>query len=386
MFTSWFSSLFGFEEGSYNETRGRFLLEPGATQGSFRLVSKANSRRFDVGTFSCPTLASLRAEARTLLERLGPQGPTVLSHRAVGDIFTEHHRPENRGAVFQVASQFNALEFAHAYAVPEEGVADYANDPTQGPACSLACGAATVFRNYFATVDPSRPNEGQRRDSQLNNADLLSRALSNIDRANGGSGEPLFRVVNGYTQGSVEGLTRLSTILADVDRDELIGALKISVHSRVGVDFANRGWGVPPAPTHVTQAFCSAVSCAYTRIETSHWAPLATMVLDGAYEATLLTAFVEKARGIGSGRVFLTLLGGGVFGNEDTWITASIARAVGIAEEMGLDVVLVHYRKISDDIVLAVGPVAAPTVAVRDDIEPRVDRRTRRCHGWPCLP
>jgi hypothetical protein len=75
-----------------------------------------------------------------------------------------------------------------------------------------------------------------------------------------------------------------------------------------------------------------------------------------------------------------------VFGNEDTWITASIARAVGIAEEMGLDVVLVHYRKISDDIVLAVGPVAAPTVAVRDDIEPRVDRRTRRCHGWPCLP
>ena len=161
MYFSWFLSLFGFEEGSYNEMRGWFVLQPGATPGSFRLVSKANSWRFDVGTFSCPTLASLRAKARALLERLGLQGPTVLTHRAVGDIFTKHHRPENRGAVFQVASQFNALEFAHAFAVPEGGVTNYANDPTQGPMCSLACSTATVFRNYFATVNLTRPRTKQ---------------------------------------------------------------------------------------------------------------------------------------------------------------------------------------------------------------------------------
>ena len=35
---------------------------------------------------------------------------------------------------------------------PEDGVTRYMHDPTQGPACAIAAGAATVYRNYFVPV------------------------------------------------------------------------------------------------------------------------------------------------------------------------------------------------------------------------------------------
>ena len=33
-------------------------------------------------------------------------------------------------------------------------------------------------------------------------------------------------------------------------------------------------------PTHVSQAFCSALSCGYTNVALEHWEPLATLVLE----------------------------------------------------------------------------------------------------------
>ncbi|HEX7391082.1 MAG TPA: hypothetical protein VF286_13305, partial [Acidiphilium sp.] len=45
----------------------------------------------------------------------------------------------------------------------------------------------------------------------------------------------------------------------------------------------------------------------------------------------------------GSNIVFLTLLGGGVFGNPDKWIYAAIRRALNLTISFGLDVRLVSY-------------------------------------------
>lgn len=66
--------------------------------------------------------------------------------------------------------------------------------------------------------------------------------------------------------------------------------------------------GQPPGPP-VTQAFCSALPAAA-------WAPSPRLVLEAAYEATLLTGVLKGARE-GSRRVQLTRLGGGAFGNAD---------------------------------------------------------------------
>ncbi|WP_207546773.1 hypothetical protein [Mycolicibacterium mucogenicum] len=73
-----------------------------------------------------------------------------------------------------------------------------------------------------------------------------------------------------------------------------------------------------------------------------HWEGFARLVLESAYEATLLAAVESVANG-GSNIVLLTRLGGGVFGNDGEWIDAAILRALRIVELAGLDVRLVSY-------------------------------------------
>lgn len=36
---------------------------------------------------------------------------------------------------------------------PEEGVTRYMHDLTQGPACAIAAGATSIWRNFFVPVD-----------------------------------------------------------------------------------------------------------------------------------------------------------------------------------------------------------------------------------------
>jgi hypothetical protein len=47
---------------------------------------------------------------------------------------------------------------------PEDGVTRYECDRTQGPACAIAAGAATIYRNYFAPVGSGH---GQTKDRQI---------------------------------------------------------------------------------------------------------------------------------------------------------------------------------------------------------------------------
>ncbi len=62
--------------------------------------------------------------------------------------------------MFQVASQFNLLEMISPNVTPDDGIGIYENDPTQGPACAIACGAGTIYRNYLVrsvTMSVNRP-------------------------------------------------------------------------------------------------------------------------------------------------------------------------------------------------------------------------------------
>ncbi len=45
----------------------------------------------------------------------------------------------------------------------------------------------------------------------------------------------------------------------------------------------------------------------------------------------------------GNSRVFLTLLGGGAFGNKTEWIIAAIRRALCLYQNVALDVQIVSY-------------------------------------------
>lgn len=60
------------------------------------------------------------------------------------------------------------------------------------------------------------------------------------------------------------------------------------------------------------------------------------------HEAALCTAAINASR-TGKNVVYLTLLGGGAFGNQDAWITAAIARAFHMFSHHGLDVQIVSF-------------------------------------------
>src|ERR1700677_3537359 len=137
----WFERLMGFsEEAGYDATQRRLLVE------SDEVVSTVNGQRYGIGELTLPTLAQLRG-------RVNPTGRQRSSVGIVtGDVRALHADPALEGAVFQVASQFNLLEMTSQHVTPEQGVARYAGDPTQGPACAMAAGAATIYRNYCVQV------------------------------------------------------------------------------------------------------------------------------------------------------------------------------------------------------------------------------------------
>jgi hypothetical protein len=110
---------------------------------------------------------------------------------------------------------------------------------------------------------------------------------------------------------------------------------------------------VGPDRLLVSQAFCSALPVAYSDISPDSWGPFAQLVLDAAYEATLCAAVLNARRGA-SHVVFLTLLGGGAFGNHTNWILSAIQRALGLTRHYDLDVRLVSYGAPSNELVAAI--------------------------------
>jgi hypothetical protein len=83
-----------------------------------------------------------------------------------------------------VASQFNALEMTGPRVTPENGVTRYKHGHTQGPACAIAAGAATIYRNYFA---PVADGIGQTADRQFDGlADIGVGRLARPSSTSGG--------------------------------------------------------------------------------------------------------------------------------------------------------------------------------------------------------
>ena len=313
---SWFSDLVGFSES-------HAAVHANLTVAGTLMTSAANGRTFGIGTLTTPSLKELRAAVGPLT------GGRLQFQQVVADVTVLHQRAENIGALFQVASQFNLLEMVGPHRTPEDGVTDYVYDRTQGPACAMAAGPATIYRNYFAPVGSQL---GQSADQQLD-------MLADIGAMLGNTNQQLWTMRNGYALCSADGLDTIRRRLTALDEsglDALRGALRIGVHRNVEV---TKGRGGGP----VTQAFCSALPVAYSPHGDHAWGPFAQLVLEASYEATLLAA-LRSARSGGSPRVFLTLLGGGAFGNRSEWIGQAIRRALLLLAQTELDVRIVSYR------------------------------------------
>ena len=315
---SWFENLTGCVGESPESVREHLFID------GRRLHSRLNGKSWLCGELETPTLAQLRQRVRIIKHDLGP----ISVRNIVGNVQHLHLNRANENAVFQVASQFNLLEMTSPRMTPECGVGIYEHDFTQGPACAIAAGAGTIYRNYFVDING---RIGQTADNQI---DCLSGIAKLLDTSN----QRLWKMVNGYALPSAEGLEEINRKLESMDEaalDAVRQALQIGLHWDTQVTLG--------AAAHtVSQAYCSAMPVVYTLHTKELWAPLAKLVLEAAYEATICAAILNVDRNRNN-RLFLTRLGGGAFGNSPDWITDAISRSLELYSDSGLDVAIVSY-------------------------------------------
>ena len=315
---TWFEVLTGFRETSPSQVRENITVD-GDT-----LTSLVNRKAFTCGRLETPSLGELRNRVSSSSHTIG----RLSVREVVANVLDLHANESNAGCLFQVASQFNLLEMVSPNVTPELGVGIYENDLTQGPRCAIAAGVGTIYRNYFVIVNG---HVGQSARNQIN-------CLADIGLALGNSEQRLWEMRNGYALASREGLIEISKRLnasSENELDQLRQLLRIGIQWNTQVTIAD-------SRHTVTQAYCSALPVAYSNHSSDLWEDFARLVLEASYEATICAAILNSLS-TGNDRVFLTLLGGGAFGNKTDWITESIKRALTLYADWSLEVAIVSY-------------------------------------------
>jgi hypothetical protein len=206
---------------------------------------------------------------------------------------------------------------------PENGVDRYEIDYTQGPACAIACGAGTIYRNYFVKLNGLT---GQTIHNQIDCLDEIGNQMRNEELN-------LWNMRNGYALPSKQGILHINkTILclSQTEREELKGKLKVGIQSNTEVTSSINA--------HlVTQIYCSALPVSYSQIDPILFETFSKLILEATYEATFYAALKNMDR-TGCNKLYLTLVGGGDFGNRKDWILDAIALAISKFKLTPLDV------------------------------------------------
>lgn len=313
----WVPELAGFPELDADDVRSRLILDEG------QLVSTVNHREIAVGQFTLPSLSDCRK-----YYSVPETGKNLRVAECVADVRNLHTDKKNENAVFQVASQFNCLEMITPHATPESGVSIYQNDLIQGPGCCIWAGGGTIYRNDFMDLDGGI---GQTANRQLNCLDKPEDLFFN-------SPEPLWRVGNGYCFSAKNG--RIENRIAeftDVELQQAPGNLMAGCQENTEIVAGH-------SKHRVAQIFCSALPLAYSAIPPQHWNRFPRLILDATYELAFRIAAENPTR-TGCPKLYLALVGGGVFGNKQEWILSAIKRSLRMFSSVGLDVQIVRCKQ-----------------------------------------
>ena len=320
-----FERILEFEETTWDETKDNLAR---CEDGLIR--SRLNDAKLRCGTFSTPSLQELADECEPLADQYRGK---IKVNFVEGDVRKFLYDPTNANAVFQAASQFNCLEMVNHRITPEHGVSRYDFDGTQGPACATAALGGLLERQFFIDV---KGGQGQRAGRQLN-------TLCDLEAELAKEGLPLWRVQNGYMMFSsareLEDITEWLRANFFERYDELCGMLRFGLHQDVGINTYDK-----ILDHDVTQVYCSAVPVNENHVifNKQSWQPLASMILNAAYEAMMWSGLQNYHR-TGVNKIFLTTLGGGAFGNDREWINRAIIQAIEKFSHLDLEVNIVSF-------------------------------------------
>ena len=314
----WFKKLTGFKEQNGDQVRANLKVN-GTT-----MTSLVNGKTFECGKLEIASLKDLK----TATKPPSFYQDQLKIEELVGNIKHIHADSASKGVVFQAASQFNLLEMVGPDITPEAGIDRYEFDNTQGPACAIACGAGTIYRNYFVAINNQ---VGQTANTQID-------CLEDIGNVLGNTNEVLWRMRNGYVFPNRKGLNFIAEKLKNLNSSEYVALkdqLKVGIQWNTEVTVTNSG-------NLVTQVYCSALPVAYSSYEPAYWEEFAKLILDATYEATFYAA-LKNFETTGNNILYLTLVGGGAFGNKQEWIFNAIRKAVTKFSTVPLDVKIVSY-------------------------------------------
>lgn len=261
------------------------------------------------------------------------------------DIGSMQSDSRNIGATFQVASNFSTLESIHPGDIPENGISNYINDPTQGPFASISAAPGTLLRCYGAFYNPTQQpimwRQTKDRQIELYPHNFLKNHY-------------LGTVTNGYVNLKLN-LAELKNY-NKIDLNKLKKEISIGFHSNVQVVFGQiigkDHVVVKNSDQIINQVFTAGVDLGtlsgsenylylYNDLKDTVL-KIAQLTLDAAYEGTIKSTFVKNGFGA---KLYLTLIGGGVFENSWSNIASAIVKNIEFIKQSGLDVTLVIYDR-----------------------------------------
>ena len=366
---TWFKTYFGGNENQTPIKKGDFKAYEIINNVENSLIDlenisfKINDKSFAVGDFSCLPLPALKEKT----QKLGAyNNSSKLTYQYIpGDISDIIHRiTENDIVVVQAASQFNLLEMRAPEITPAKGITGYIQDNTQGPRVALSSPAGTLFRNYAVWNGTSQIN------TQINTLIDVMKDLGLTLSGNGDGSAPAeigqYSYVNGYlyiNPFSIQDAIKLPTFQKTMD-DKL----------RVGIQ-----WNTPSIHNpniKLCQVYSSGLPLGrylrligrgcmidgidgvtddmnidkFIKVMINEYYPLikpfAIALFASTFKCTLQAGVIHALRhGKESCTVYLTAVGGGVFGNPHEWIKEGLLIALEEFKNFPLNVKMVWFRE-----------------------------------------
>ncbi|KKQ33566.1 MAG: hypothetical protein US49_C0001G0246 [candidate division TM6 bacterium GW2011_GWF2_37_49] len=355
---SLFDQLMGMSEVDFKYKASEVVIKARISKDAQNCywINGADDKLYRCGRFEVMTLGDLRrqamAKADALKGTINQIRFSVIYSKSPKkckqlDVTYLEAQPENKDAVFQVASNYNALESTTYTWLPDLNY--YYLDNTQGPAASIAAFPGLVLRHfYFFMKDEKRNNnfmlwrQREQKTANIRDDNDFDMQLNLLD----GLG---VNTQNGYIWGTGE--AGAGSGIENI-KDENADKFKIGFHRDIQVTFVQSKnyyytHFYQPSQT-VNQVFAAAVNLTQAKdlcpeiksMSDDKKHEIAQLILNWTYESTLKAAIVA-----GKKKVFLTLIGGGAFGNKREWIEEAIVQAVNdsVLKNSGLEIILNNW-------------------------------------------
>jgi hypothetical protein len=363
--SGWFKNVFGFDENAANFAtthKDSFHVKknPKPTES---ILMTVKGTEIDIGVFRYRSVEELLKVASANPSARSVFGVDSTRNNLKYYIMTStsraiHTNPSYHDSIFQVASQFNALEMVNSTTTPQEGITNYVHDKTQGPECAIMCPFGTLYRNYFCM--PNASTSQQPEDKSVNGNPQIGtdgkssgnnqiNTLTELMKVDGCFKELRFQ--NGYIfVNDKDQLESINTYLSNpVNFWNAVMKIKYVIQEDTPV--VNVAVDGKIMDHKVSQIYCSAYPVAYDPLKAPEkdYYLLSSMILHAVYYSTLAYAVSRITPDEPRKKVFLTRVGGGVFKNEAYIIDTAIYNAVRHFIAYPIDVYIVGYEKDDED-------------------------------------